>query len=826
MKTIAVVTTGNTSSIDTYRCTSSLKSQGAKVVVLVSNKYASRTVMDSSVDVMDDRELLLLADENQEAAFLFCSPQTCRTDLVGVAGKALSDSPGSMVAFAGMTIYGAVDGKIGQTCTVAKYCRLFGKQRYAENDEGPAPIDVVQSLPLVASGKNVVEAMSSGPSALLKDLNLLSVKIADSGSSLVVGEPPKSWRSSAVSTYSNVQQYHFLQRSESVITQFDGWPAREPPRKLPPTIARPTVRRAEPVTVEKPVVRTKIDETTPLPVLAVVFQTHNRTAMARFVLESFVKNMKYDGRVHYVIADDRSFPGHVEALEDVLVANGVSDYHICRTDATHWGLGTSINNGLRHAFQMTDVVLTTEDDWWCKARMDMTPYVRAVMQGNVAGVRFGSMNKRFNVLLPSPYDGLQQVTGARDCSPDHRYVFNAQIMLRNKRVFDALGMYRENVDIDTVERDMMRKYNSRFKDGRDTSMMVLWPKKLERGTLDSGYFMHIGRSTAGHGYDTPKDLYYLNDKALEVRVRKDALKKRGFFKSESGEPADPTGLVAKLDSMMGREVEPTQIEVEVGRPFFRVVIPAYNVEKYIEKCIRSIARQTFTDFVVSVCNDSSTDGTLAVLEKLQEEFKWLRVTTPDHKVWNGGARNAALDQADGEYTLYIDADDYFASDDVFQAIYETIASSGAPDAIRLPYIERFNGHPDRLVKLEETDPRELASAKWPMPWCTCVRSSKVVRFPDDINAQVDVVHNLWQADKLDTIVVLDRPAVVYTNDNPNSVAHRAGANRCHASWFRAAAHILDTKYDHPWMKQAKKYVFGLWMKRLEREKDCVFNAIW
>lgn len=818
----AVVATGNASSIDTYRCATSLKSQGAKVVVLVPNRFSPRTVMDSSVDVVDDAGLRELAAASPDGLFLLCSTQSSRSDIVSVVERAAKESPGAVVSFAGMTIYGARNGRVGQTCTVAKYCRLFGKQRFAENDSGPVEVDVVTSLPVAAKG-SVVAGLQQ-PSVLLKDLSALSVAFAEAGVTVVVAETPDSWRSRTVSTYPNVQQYHFIQRTEDAIVKFGGWRPRELPAKRSRTPAERRAPEPEPV-VEEPPKRAEIDETAPLPPLAVVFQTHNRTAMAAYVLESFVKNLKYGGRIRYIVADDRSYPGHVEALEDVFVANGVTDYEICRTNKTRWGLGSSLNNGLQAAFRVTDVVLTTEDDWWCKARFDITRYVRAVMQPDVAGVRFGSMNGRFNVLRQSPYAGLRHVTGSKDVVPEHRYVFNAQIMLRNKRAYDAVGLYRENVDIDTVECDMNNRFNRMFSDGNDASMMVLWPSYLKLNSLDSGFFMHIGKSTAGHGYDTPRELQYLNDTALEANIRKEALKKRGFFKSAAGENDAPAAVLAKVDRTMERDAAARR-EIEEGRPFFRIVIPAYNVEDYIERCIRSIAAQTFSDFVVSVCDDMSTDRTVERLEALREEFPWLVVTKAERKVWNGGARNMALDAVDGEYTVYIDADDYFADGNVLQALYETICASGGIDAVRMPYVERFDGRPDRIVRVDGETPEALANSQYPMPWLTCVRSSKVVRFPDDINAQVDVVHNLWQADNIDDIVMLDRPAVVYTDSNPNSVAHRAGRNRCHSSWFRAAAHILDTKYSHAWMKQAKKHVFNLWFKRLEREKTSVFDSIW
>lgn len=92
-----------------------------------------------------------------------------------------------------------------------------------------------------------------------------------------------------------------------------------------------------------------------------------------------------------------------------------------------------------------------------------------------------------------------------------------------------------------------------------------------------------------------------------------------------------------------------------------VIIPAYNVEKYIEKCVRSVIEQTYTNLEIIVVNDGSTDETLSILQKLQTEDLRIRVLD---KV-NGGvsaARNSGLDLATGDYVAFIDGDDFWAKD--------------------------------------------------------------------------------------------------------------------------------------------------------------------
>jgi len=94
-------------------------------------------------------------------------------------------------------------------------------------------------------------------------------------------------------------------------------------------------------------------------------------------------------------------------------------------------------------------------------------------------------------------------------------------------------------------------------------------------------------------------------------------------------------------------------------PVISVIVPAFNAEATILETIQSIQNQTFADFELIVINDGSTDGTLALLEQVQDAR--LRVFSYP----NGGlptARNRGIDHAKGEFISFIDADDLWAAD--------------------------------------------------------------------------------------------------------------------------------------------------------------------
>ena len=93
-------------------------------------------------------------------------------------------------------------------------------------------------------------------------------------------------------------------------------------------------------------------------------------------------------------------------------------------------------------------------------------------------------------------------------------------------------------------------------------------------------------------------------------------------------------------------------------PLFSIIIPVYNVEKYLNKCVDSVLNQTFTDFEVILVDDGSPDNCPAICDSYAEKDKRVRVI---HKQ-NGGlsdARNTGIKNSAGKYLISLDSDDYW-----------------------------------------------------------------------------------------------------------------------------------------------------------------------
>lgn len=126
--------------------------------------------------------------------------------------------------------------------------------------------------------------------------------------------------------------------------------------------------------------------------------------------------------------------------------------------------------------------------------------------------------------------------------------------------------------------------------------------------------------------------------------------------------------------------------------FFSVIVPVYNVEKYLAQCLDSILSQSFKDYELIVVDDGSKDNSGKICDEYAEKDSRVKVI---HKV-NGGlsdARNAGTKAAQGEYIVYIDSDDYVLSDSFLKTLYDNL--NGA-DILLYKHQKFFDGNSDML----------------------------------------------------------------------------------------------------------------------------------
>ncbi len=132
--------------------------------------------------------------------------------------------------------------------------------------------------------------------------------------------------------------------------------------------------------------------------------------------------------------------------------------------------------------------------------------------------------------------------------------------------------------------------------------------------------------------------------------------------------------------------------MENTMPFLSIIVPAYNVEKYIKQCVDSILAQSFKDFELLLVDDGSKDSTGIICDEYARHDARVRVI---HKQ-NGGlvsARKAGLTEAKGVYAAYVDGDDWVAEE-----IFEKLCRCAIEQNVDVVIADFYSAYEDKNVE--------------------------------------------------------------------------------------------------------------------------------
>lgn len=125
---------------------------------------------------------------------------------------------------------------------------------------------------------------------------------------------------------------------------------------------------------------------------------------------------------------------------------------------------------------------------------------------------------------------------------------------------------------------------------------------------------------------------------------------------------------------------------------YSIIVPNYNKGEYIEECLTSILNQTYKNYEVIVIDDGSTDNSLEIINKY--DVKLLQT----NRLMAGGARNLGLKHAKGEYIIFLDSDDYLASNNVLEGLTNNLKGE---DLIFLNYSKNNFGEITEVNQVKE-----------------------------------------------------------------------------------------------------------------------------
>ena len=242
-----------------------------------------------------------------------------------------------------------------------------------------------------------------------------------------------------------------------------------------------------------------------------------------------------------------------------------------------------------------------------------------------------------------------------------------------------------------------------------------------------------------------------------------------------------SGCIWSVEKNERYEVENNFWGVEYAE--LSIIVPVYNVEKYLRECVDSILNQTFTDFELILVDDGSPDNCPQICDAYAEQDNRVRVI---HQK-NGGlsaARNAGIEAARGNWLGFIDSDDFIAPD-FYEKLYKAARDADADCAICGVQWTAEDGHPIEtpdVLKAENgfwTGEEILETIKNRMNYAWMIAVNKIyrhdifetIRYPvGRLNEDVFVFAELF--DTVEKAVCVEEPMYFYRQQE-SSIMHKA-----------------------------------------------------
>ncbi|MBO5359169.1 MAG: glycosyltransferase family 2 protein [Clostridia bacterium] len=221
-------------------------------------------------------------------------------------------------------------------------------------------------------------------------------------------------------------------------------------------------------------------------------------------------------------------------------------------------------------------------------------------------------------------------------------------------------------------------------------------------------------------------------------------------------------------------------------PKISVIVPVYNVEKYLKKCINSILKQSFIDFELILVDDGSPDKSGEICDNYAAKDNRIKVI---HKQ-NGGvsaARNDGIRAASGEYIMFVDSDDYIDSQMLESLLEKNICNADMViSSIKMVCKEKSY---DFVMQEREYSPKELIEdyclENFPKicfcgPCCKLYKKSvldaNAIKFNEKMSLGEDTYFNLQYISVIKNIITTDEIHYFYMRDNEDSLFTKFRSN--------------------------------------------------
>lgn len=204
-----------------------------------------------------------------------------------------------------------------------------------------------------------------------------------------------------------------------------------------------------------------------------------------------------------------------------------------------------------------------------------------------------------------------------------------------------------------------------------------------------------------------------------------------------------------------------------------VIVPVYNVENYLRKCLDSLVNQTLGELEVIVIDDGSTDSSAAIIKEYMETFPRMQY----HKKENGGlsdARNYGLSYATGKYVAFLDADDY-VEETMYETMYEKAKKEDA-DMVECNFFWTYGRRQKKDIAQKYAGRREMLLKARVVAWNKLYRRELLEQanllFPKGLHYE-DVAFFYQLVPHIQKVAFVKQPMVHYVQ-RKNSIVNTQG----------------------------------------------------
>lgn len=204
-----------------------------------------------------------------------------------------------------------------------------------------------------------------------------------------------------------------------------------------------------------------------------------------------------------------------------------------------------------------------------------------------------------------------------------------------------------------------------------------------------------------------------------------------------------------------------------------VIIPVYNTEKFLRKCLDSVCNQTLQDIEIICINDCSTDGASEILREYARKDNRIKLIELLENCGAAKARNIGIDIAEGEYLGFVDSDD-FIDLDFFKKLYNKVVETGA-NVVKAKIVRYFNENKVLELNWDDNDKIKRHKSSFIYGFTSAIYKLQIVkekniRFPEFLHNFEDPYFLIQYISFCNKIDLVDHTFYYYRN-NKNSITN-------------------------------------------------------